>query len=197
MIPVAPGAHYSCGGIAADLDGRTSVPGLYAAGEAASTGAQGANRLASNSVTEAVIAGRRTGAAAADALSVAGGTAGVACPAWPGPRKQAEAGPRRQELALAMSRDAGVLRDADGLARLVRALTEADGIRAAGTLDQEEVEAANLRTVSLLIAAGALRRTESRGCHRRRDAAGAAAEPRHTLARWDGQQLVMTEENSW
>jgi L-aspartate oxidase len=243
MIPVAPGAHYSCGGIAADLDGRTSVPGLYAAGEAASTGAQGANRLASNSVTEAVIAGRRTGAAVADALSVAGDTASLAPPARPSPETrdlrptagmtaanaggqasaaksahadqpaalsqsagtgaqgsagaQAEAGPRRQELALAMSRDAGVLRDADGLARLVRALTEAGGIRAAGTLDQEEVEAANLRTVSLLIAAGALRRTESRGCHRRRDAAGAAAAPRHTLARWDGQQLVMTEENSW
>ncbi len=69
MIPVAPGAHYSCGGILADLDGRTSLAGLYAAGEAASTGVQGANRLASNSVTEAVIAGRRTGAAVAGALS--------------------------------------------------------------------------------------------------------------------------------
>ncbi len=61
MIPVAPGAHYSCGGIRADMDGRTSVPGLFAVGEAASTGVQGANRLASNSVTEAVIAGRRAG----------------------------------------------------------------------------------------------------------------------------------------
>src|ERR1700745_90528 len=67
MIPVAPGAHYSCGGILADLDGRTSLPGLYAAGEAASTGVQGANRLASNSVTEGIIAGRRTGPAAAGA----------------------------------------------------------------------------------------------------------------------------------
>ena len=65
-IPVAPGAHYSCGGIRADMDGCTSIPGLYAVGEAASTGVQGANRLASNSVTEAVIAGcaraRRSGA---------------------------------------------------------------------------------------------------------------------------------------
>ena len=64
-IPVAPGAHYSCGGIVADLDGRTSIGGLYAVGEAASTGVQGANRLASNSVTEAVIAGRRAGRAVA------------------------------------------------------------------------------------------------------------------------------------
>jgi L-aspartate oxidase len=244
MIPVAPGAHYSCGGIAADLDGRTSVPGLYAAGEAASTGAQGANRLASNSVTEAVIAGRRTGAAIADALSTPGGPADVAGPTWPSPGmhdprtraveavnpgigaprpaagaaaadadgpaiggesadtgaqasegEQAEAGARRRELAFAMSRYAGVLRDADGLERLVRALAEAGGISGpAGTLDLEEVEAANLRTVSLLIAAGALRRPESRGCHRRRDAAGTAAAPWHTLARWDGQELAVTEE---
>ena len=69
LIPVAPGAHYSCGGIRADLDGRTSLAGLYAAGEAASTGVQGANRLASNSVTEAIIAGRRTGTAIAESLS--------------------------------------------------------------------------------------------------------------------------------
>jgi succinate dehydrogenase/fumarate reductase flavoprotein subunit len=51
--------------------------------------------------------------------------------------------------------------------------------------------------VSLLIAAGALRRQESRGCHRRRDAAGTAAAPWHTLARWDGHELVVTEEDSW
>ena len=67
-IPVAPGAHYSCGGILADLDGRTTLGGLYAVGEAASTGVQGANRLASNSVTEAIIAGRRAGEAIAGAL---------------------------------------------------------------------------------------------------------------------------------
>ena len=72
-IPVAPGAHYSCGGILADLDGRTSLSGLYAVGEAASTGVQGANRLASNSVTEAIIAGRRAGQHLA--AGVAGATA--------------------------------------------------------------------------------------------------------------------------
>src|ERR1700755_2575732 len=75
MIPVAPGAHYSCGGILADLDGRTTVPGLYAVGEAASTGVQGANRLASNSVTEAVIAGRRAGEAIARAVGAASSAA--------------------------------------------------------------------------------------------------------------------------
>ncbi len=83
MIPVAPGAHYSCGGILADLDGRTSLAGLYAAGEAASTGVQGANRLASNSVTEAIIAGRRTGAAIAESLPAAHAGRGV--PSSPSP----------------------------------------------------------------------------------------------------------------
>ena len=77
-IPVAPGAHYSCGGILADLDGRTSMPGLYAVGEAASTGVQGANRLASNSVTEAVIAGRRAGQDLAAVLAGAIGAVGYA-----------------------------------------------------------------------------------------------------------------------
>ena len=359
LIPVAPGAHYSCGGIRADLDGRTSVPGLYAAGEAASTGVQGANRLASNSVTEAVIAGRRTGTAIAAALAGGAALADSARPAETGggpartgtgpvlvtattspgeasgrdrgsteengPSTAAERhfcpdlppvldgdsddrgssaansaadDPRsrpglagRGELAQAMARYAGVMRDADGLRELLRIIAEAgsfadsttcgcgakptasgapprssageptgqacsDDLGQAGglagngwgarptasgalawssageptgragddvlgrtgesagrggrfsggrevergtvrdclDLDLDGVEAANLRTVSLLIAAGALRRAESRGCHRRRDAGGASATPWHTLARWDGRELVLTEE---
>jgi L-aspartate oxidase len=280
LIPVAPGAHYSCGGIRADLDGRTSLPGLYAAGEAASTGVQGANRLASNSVTEAIIAGRRTGTAIADALSRAdfarvtgkalsrvGLVSEVTVPAayrpltgernaadgqspsptdWPwapqgqnGParhsptnepaaarnrgevaesrnrgqvaasRNRGKAADRRG-LAQAMSRCAGVMRDADGLAELQRVIGEAgdtpgtnapmatteagESANEQACLELDAVEALNLRTVSLLIAAGALRRAESRGCHRRRDAAETAATPWHTLARWDGQKLVVTEE---
>ncbi|HEY0935931.1 MAG TPA: FAD-binding protein, partial [Trebonia sp.] len=233
-IPVAPGAHYSCGGILASLDGRTPLPGLYAAGEAASTGVQGANRLASNSVTEAVIAGRRTGNAIADGLTEAAGDggpdisgpgvsgAGVSGPGVSGARAARRGDPapgydiqapgrnarrapggRRAELAAAMSRHAGVMRDAAGLTRLVRLLTEdaAGGEEAgvvrdefAGDLELADVEAASLRTVSLLIAAGARRRAESRGCHRRRDAAETADAPRHTLARFDGRRLVLTEQ---
>src|SRR6202045_3287415 len=81
-IPVAPGAHYACGGIRADMAGRTSVPGLYAVGEAASTGVHGANRLASNSLTESLIAGRHVG----DLLgqSLPGPAAGLRLPP-PGP----------------------------------------------------------------------------------------------------------------
>ena len=240
MIPVAPGAHYSCGGILAGLDGRTSLPGLYAAGEAASTGVQGANRLASNSVTEAVIAGRRAGAAIAESLSAAhAGSTGVtsapspvpgsiARQAAPAPARQkaqkaamqaaesateptrggdgTSVGARRAALAQAMSRYAGVMRDGDGLARLLAEIAEtgapwslgpataSDGADEPGRLDLEVVEAANLRAVSMLIAVGARRRAESRGCHRRRDAAGTAAAPWHTLARWDGHKLVVTKE---
>jgi L-aspartate oxidase len=221
MIPVAPGAHYSCGGIRTDLDGRTSRPGLYAAGEAASTGVQGANRLASNSVTEAIIAGRRTGTAIASALvsthaSAASRVSTHASALAESPNRGEVAD--RRELALAMSRYAGVMRDADGLAELLRvigipgdisgpaagdapgsnvrmaAIEAGESASEPGSLELEDVEAANLRTVSLLIAAGARRRAESRGCHRRRDAAETAATPWHTLARWDGQELVISEE---
>jgi L-aspartate oxidase len=208
-IPVSPGAHYSCGGILADLDGRTTLSGLYAAGEAASTGVQGANRLASNSVTEAVIAGRRTG------VAVAGGLTGSAPGSSAGPSLRsclgsslggavvsaaggggADAVPRA-ELAAAMSREAGVLRDADGLARLVALLESAFSPAAPDAgLDLEAVEACNLRMVSLLIGAGARQRRESRGCHRRLDSDGPAAAPWHTLARWDRATgtLTLTEE---
>jgi L-aspartate oxidase len=222
-IPVAPGAHYSCGGIRAGMDGRTSIPGLYAVGEAASTGVQGANRLASNSVTEAVIAGRRTGEAigrelpcdrAATDAETDGATdsATYARPAAGG----GVAAAARGRLAAAMSRYAGVMRDQEGLERLVRTLEGADGARRetaetvrdtdlgsaspggrpsgppAEELDMATVEATNLHAVSALIAAGALRRAESRGCHRRRDAPETAREAWHTLVRWDGRRLRVT-----
>jgi L-aspartate oxidase len=248
-IPVAPGAHYSCGGILADLDGRTTLSGLYAVGEAASTGVQGANRLASNSVTEAIIAGRRAGqhlaAGAPSARAVdrardrhahrsttpatpIGAVNGAGdryatrpmTPSTPvgaidgvGDRPDAElsdggrVGEGRRALAAAMSRWAGVSRDREGLSQLVRLISgereTGAGTEAAGSVRDEDwdfdpdlgaLEAANLRVVSGLIAAGALRRAESRGCHRRRDATGTAERPWHTVLRWDGQELVVAEE---
>jgi L-aspartate oxidase len=100
-----------------------------------------------------------------------------------------------------MSRYAGVLRDREGLRSLVAMIERTDGAREESggyvrskDLDVQTVEATNLHTVSALIAAAALRRAESRGCHRRRDAPGTAADPWHTLVRWDGRRLVVTEE---
>jgi L-aspartate oxidase len=201
-IPVAPGAHYSCGGIRADLDGRTSVPGLYAVGEAASTGVHGANRLASNSLIEAVIAGRRAGSAAASAPAVPApktpspsrmnGTSG-----WPEAALRGihQVGPQsRPVLAAAMSRYAGVMRDRDGLQRLMKVLEGAPTGDA--PLDLASVEAASLHTVSALIAAAALRRTESRGSHRRDDAPETARPARHTLARYDGGRIHLDWEEA-
>ena len=199
FIPVVPGAHYSCGGIRAGLDGRTSIAGLYAIGEAASTGVHGASRLASNSLTEAVMTGRRAAAAIGGALAArapAGGRGGGMPPAGAGVSADG-----RPVLAAAMSGHAGVLRDASGLRALIRTVEGMRGARAESgdfvrdkDLDLQTVEATSLHTVSALIAAAALRRAESRGAHRRRDAPETAAGPWHTLVRWDGRQLVVTEE---
>ena len=157
-IPVAPGAHYSCGGILAGLDGRTSVPGLLAIGEAASTGVHGANRLASNSLTESLIAGRRAGAFLA--LQRRRSSGPLQAPA-PGPGTSPAT---RAALAAAMSRHAGVVRGRAGLERLLDTLAQAP--HAAGELTLPVVEATSLQAVSTLVTVAALARAESRGCHR-------------------------------
>jgi L-aspartate oxidase len=182
-IPVAPGAHYACGGIRAGLDGRTSVPGLYAVGEAASTGVHGANRLASNSLTEALITGRRTGELLGRELPEPPARLRLP-PAGPGANPAA-----RPVLAAAMSRHAGVVRDHEGLEDLRQTLAQARA--AAGRLDLATVEATNLHVVSVLVTTAALARAESRGCHRWRDAPPVTplGPARHSVVRAaDGQR---------
>jgi L-aspartate oxidase len=161
-VPVVPAAHYACGGVLADLDGRTGVPGLLAVGEVACTGVQGANRLASNSITEGLVAARRCAALLAAELPP---LAEVVAPLGGG---GAIAPSARAVVTSATTRHAGVLRDADGLGELSRALAAVDRAPE-GRLDLASLETTALHTVATLLASGALARAESRGCHRRLD----------------------------
>jgi L-aspartate oxidase len=163
-IPVIPAVHYHMGGIATDLSGRTSLVGLYAAGECASTGVHGANRLASNSLLEAAVFGARAGRAAAGALDPR--TAPLTTAPTPDLPDAA-----LQRLRAAMSRGAGVTRDAAGLDWL---LGEIDTLAAA------HGEALPL-IAARLVAEAALARRESRGAHHRADYPMALAPARRSL----------------
>jgi L-aspartate oxidase len=143
LVPVAPAAHYMMGGIATDLDGRTTVPGLYAVGECACTGLHGANRLASNSLSECFVFGARAARAAASELRIARKMLEAAAESPPA-RTPA---PTHQDSRTALWRAAGLEREESGLREL----------------------AGDPHPLVRLIAACALTRRESRGAHRRVD----------------------------
>jgi L-aspartate oxidase len=167
--PVAPAAHYAMGGVRTDLDGRTSLPGLYAAGEVACTGVHGANRLASNSLLEALVFGARAARAIlADAPNKSGaGGAASASACQPGCMTLLNV----QRLAWT---DCGIVRDAAGLTEAISKLESA----------APDPEARNAHTVALLIARCALAREESRGAHFRTDFPEKRAEfARHSRVR--------------
>jgi L-aspartate oxidase len=159
-IPVVPGAHYSCGGVVTDVYGRTELAGLFAAGEVARTGMHGANRLASNSLLEGLVVGGRAGKAAADHAVDVG--AGHAVTPEPSMRRALP----RAELQAAMTRYASVVRDGDGLRKLAQVLDAATPRNLNSRTDFEDVA---LTTAAGAVAAAALARTESRGCHHRSD----------------------------
>jgi L-aspartate oxidase len=140
LVPVAPAAHYGMGGIVSDLDGATSVPGLYAVGESACTGLHGANRLASNSLSECFVFGARAARAAMDEPR------GVSDPPTPPPAPRSLPAPSRASQE-ALWRDAGLVRTREGLERLRD----------------------DPHPLVRLVAAHALLREESRGAHMRAD----------------------------
>ena len=163
-IPIAPAVHYHMGGVVTGATGATSLPGLYAAGECASTGVHGANRLASNSLLEAAVFGTRAGQAAAAVRDP--GTAPLTAEAAPELPDDA-----LTELRQTMTREVGVVRRAQGLAR---ALTVID------RLAERHGRALPL-VAARLVAAAALERRESRGAHFRADFPQTAVAPRRTF----------------
>ncbi|GAY10601.1 L-aspartate oxidase [Pseudonocardia sp. N23] len=162
LIPVTPAAHYACGGVVADVDGRTAVAGLYAAGEVARTGLHGANRLASNSLLEGLVVGGR--AATAVAADLAGPRHTLADPvARPAAAPVAE----RRVVQRAMSASAGIGRDAAGLAAASDAIETVT--RRVVPADRAGVEDAALTLLAQAVLAAAGTRRETRGCHVRTD----------------------------
>lgn len=161
-IPVAPAAHYACGGVVTDLSGRTSVSGLYAAGEVARTGLHGANRLASNSLLEGLVVGERAARAVARDASGQHGRCRAADPEIP-----AHPVVNRELLQRTMTRHAALQRSAEGLREAVDALDRTAVVRPLQDRRTAEDSALALAGRTMLTAAGL--RTESRGCHRRGD----------------------------
>ncbi|MGA1660889.1 MAG: L-aspartate oxidase [Candidatus Nanopelagicales bacterium] len=162
LIPVAPASHYASGGVLTDLDGRTSIPGLFACGEVACTGVHGANRLASNSLLEGLVFAARIGQA----------LAGDTRTARPAPPLSSDAplisGSERRRLQQAMSDDVSVIRSAESLARVRHVLTDlASGAK--GVPCTDDWETTNLHTVAQVLVAHARMREETRGSHWRED----------------------------
>ena len=174
-IPVRPGAHYMVGGVATDEEGRTSLPGLWAAGEVAATGLHGANRLASNSLLEAMVFGSRCGEGANAKLTSRRETVLPLDKFAHQPRRPLDEAPLdladvRNSLRSLMFRNVGIERNADEL----RAALEQIAFWSHYVLDKsfervEGWELQNMLTAAALIASAALERCESRGTHLRED----------------------------
>ena len=177
-VPIGPAAHYAMGGVQTDLDGRTSVPQLYAAGEVACTGVHGANRLASNSLLEGLVFGARAGRAMRSARpgswplerpgAVDSGARPARPPAVPG------AGISSGDAQTVMWEQVGLFRDRAGLTGALETLEPAwraieARIRAGEPLDVDAWRTSSILAVGCLVARAALRREESRGAHYRTD----------------------------
>ncbi|HVS87105.1 MAG TPA: L-aspartate oxidase [Candidatus Acidoferrum sp.] len=183
LAPVCPAAHYMMGGVKTDLWGRTSLSGLYAAGETAATGVHGANRLASNSLLEGLVFGARSGQAMMKDAPVAKRSKAV-LPGSPAPKPSnstathsaktaAKAAPKQTPAALTKIRDVmwrqvGIMRSGKELAASIEQLKAVE-LPKSERPGRAEHELRNLHSLALLIARSALAREESRGSHYRSD----------------------------
>lgn len=168
LVPVRPAAHYLMGGVRTGLHGRSSLPGLYAAGETACTGVHGANRLASNSLLEGLVFGARAGLAMREGIAhrqAGPANCGLERPvASPGLDTEEFI----RELQQVMWNEVGIVRTRQGLNDALHHLHSA-AERLPNPCSRRNCEARNIYTVSLLIARSALARMESRGAHYRTD----------------------------
>lgn len=190
MIPIRPAAHYAMGGIRSDFEGRSSLPGLYAAGEAAATGVHGANRLASNSLLEGLVFGARAGHRMRDELRSPSSTSKQQRVASNGPVGMAMEEVIR-EIQDVMWRDVGIVRMGSGLKRAIEQL-QAMSLRVAHPYARRAFEARNLHILGLIVARSALARQESRGAHYRLDfpAHNDAKFLKHSVVRADSIQFA-------
>ena len=172
-IPVRPGAHYMIGGVTTDADGASTLPGLWAAGEATSSGLHGANRLASNSLLEGLVFGKRAGEAAGESASGRGDSfcAVDVTADRPDPHHEPlDIDDLRRSLASLMTRRAGITRDAAGLAEVAgQTRFWAKFAGAHEFADPAGWELQNMLLAARLTAAAAAARRESRGTHFRSD----------------------------
>ncbi|MCI0355126.1 MAG: L-aspartate oxidase [Acidobacteria bacterium] len=197
LVPVRPAAHYAMGGVRTDLDGRTSLNGLYAAGEVAATGVHGANRLASNSLLEGLVYGGRAGMAMREDAGAIAPHRGSKAPAVAS-RKTAQASAVQaagnsptvedfiRELQEVMWKGAGIVRAGDTLRKTLKQLQEMQS-RLPTETSRRAREAANLLQTGLLIVRCALAREESRGAHYRTDF------PSHSDARFKKHSVIVGE----
>ncbi|WP_371069832.1 L-aspartate oxidase [Sediminibacillus sp. JSM 1682029] len=166
LLPVIPGSHFLMGGIKTGRGGETSLPGLYAVGEAAWTGVHGANRIASNSLLEGIVFGTLT---AENILSKSPSSL-VSHPVFPNHHAAAGKLPEKEAIRRMMTEYAGVERDQQGLVKLKAWLEESFDPYAVKSIDKRETaEKVNMMTVAWLITTSALSRRESRGGHYRTD----------------------------
>ncbi len=188
LVPIRPAAHYAMGGVRTDLDGRTTLPGLYAAGEAAGTGVHGANRLASNSLLEGLVFGARAGKKMHDELKAPPQQIADLPPAAysNGPVSLPADGAVR-ELQELMWKQVGIVRTGSGLKDAIKRLEEI-GAQVSRPHSRREFEARNLQISGLLVARSALAREESRGAHYRTDFPG------HDDAKFAKHSIVQSDK---